>query len=172
MENYELREGSGQEEWGKIGPLKEPTPSNVKIRGAADKRRAKRSGEEEQTREEGREAQQTREGAAPGRGRTEERDVDAWSEEGEDDEMEGIREAVAEAIQEAEEHATAEELAQHAAKVTTTMAEAATITQRATRLSTTIVPPAVGHERGEPRTEKTPLQRLQDALTRKLGTTF
>jgi len=39
MENYELREGSGQEEWGRIGPMKDPTPANVKNRGGADKRR-------------------------------------------------------------------------------------------------------------------------------------
>jgi hypothetical protein len=36
MENYELREGSGQEEWGKIGPIKDPTPADAKNRGAGD----------------------------------------------------------------------------------------------------------------------------------------
>ena len=40
MENYELREGSGQGEWGRIGPIKDPTPANAKNKGAADKRRA------------------------------------------------------------------------------------------------------------------------------------
>ena len=53
-------------------------------------------------------------GAAPRRKRPEEREVDAWSEASEDEEMEGIREAVAEAIHEAEEQATTEEPAQQA----------------------------------------------------------
>jgi hypothetical protein len=39
MENYELREGSRQEEWGKIGPIKDPTPADAKNRGAEDRGR-------------------------------------------------------------------------------------------------------------------------------------
>jgi hypothetical protein len=46
MENCELREGSRHEEWGKIGPLKDPTPANVKSIGATDKRRTKRNVDE------------------------------------------------------------------------------------------------------------------------------
>ncbi len=39
MENYGLREGSDQEEWGKMGSLAEPTLANAKNRGATDRRR-------------------------------------------------------------------------------------------------------------------------------------
>ncbi len=42
IENYGLTEDSDQEEWGKMGPLAEPTPANAKNRGAAAKRRRQR----------------------------------------------------------------------------------------------------------------------------------
>jgi len=42
IKNYGLREGSEQEQWGQLGPLAEPTPSNAKNRGAADRRRRQR----------------------------------------------------------------------------------------------------------------------------------
>jgi hypothetical protein len=79
MENYELREGSGQEEWMKIGSLKNPTPTNARNNGATDWRGKERNGEDEHVTEEGREVQQ-RMGPEPGRERPEEREVDAWSE--------------------------------------------------------------------------------------------
>jgi hypothetical protein len=50
----------------KIGPLKDPTPANVKNRGATYMRRTERNREDEQVREEGREFQQ-RIWEAPGR---------------------------------------------------------------------------------------------------------
>ena len=34
MENYGLTERSDQEEWGKLGPLAEPTPTNAKKQGS------------------------------------------------------------------------------------------------------------------------------------------
>ena len=37
MQNHGLREGSEQEEWQKLGPLKEPTPAKTKNRGAANR---------------------------------------------------------------------------------------------------------------------------------------
>ena len=49
MENYGLTEGSDQEEWGKMGPLAEPTPANAKNKGAADRRR-RRTGHGKDTR--------------------------------------------------------------------------------------------------------------------------
>jgi hypothetical protein len=109
-------------------------------------------------------------GAAPGRERPEEQEVDAWSEASEDEEMVGIREAVAEAIHEAEDQTT-EEPTQHAAKVTTIMEEAIAPTAQATRAETSsaIAPPMASQERGEPRIGRTPLQRLQDAPKRRFG---
>jgi hypothetical protein len=86
MENYELREGSRHEEWRKIGPLKDPTPTNVENRGATDKRRTERKHEEKQVREEGRVMQHRMMGASPRRERPEEREVDAWGEASEDEE--------------------------------------------------------------------------------------
>jgi len=62
MENYELREGSRQEEWGKIGPLKDPTPANARNRGAADRKRGGASRTRPISKEAGNEMQ--------GRGRT------------------------------------------------------------------------------------------------------
>jgi hypothetical protein len=53
MENYGLTEGSGQEEWGKLGPLVEPTPTNAKYRGAADRTRLRRGQGRDMGRSEG-----------------------------------------------------------------------------------------------------------------------
>ena len=39
MENCDLEGGSGQEEWGKLEPLAEPTPANAKNMGAAEEGR-------------------------------------------------------------------------------------------------------------------------------------
>ena len=169
MENYELREGSRQEEWGKIGPLKDPTPANVKHRGATYRRVTKRDGEEQQVREEGREVQQRRE-AAPSRERPEEREENAWTKASEGEEMDGIRDAVAEAIHEAEEQASAEGPTQRESKDTTTMVEATTTSAQTARAETTTVgaPPMGSQERGEPRMGRTPLQRLHGALMRRL----
>jgi len=51
------------------------------------------------------------------------------------------------------------------------MTKVEALTQRATRSepSTTTAPPTASQKRGEPRMERTPLQRLQDALMRKFG---
>jgi hypothetical protein len=42
MQNHGMREGSEQEEWQKLGPLKEPIPANAKNRGATNRRGRRR----------------------------------------------------------------------------------------------------------------------------------
>ncbi len=111
-----MREGVEAHQARGNGPLKDPTIKNI---GVADKRRTEGDGEEQKERDEGMESQRIREDALE-RERPEEREVDAWSESSEDVEMDGIREAVAEAIQEAGEQAVAEGPTQRTAREVST----------------------------------------------------
>ena len=55
MKNYDITKGVEHEEWGKLGPLAEPTPANAKNIGSAyrRRRRTERGSERERTEEQG-----------------------------------------------------------------------------------------------------------------------
>jgi len=93
MENCGLREGSDQEEWGKLGPLAEPTPSNAKNKGAADRRRRRR--------EHGRDTG-TSEGGDNAHEGHEENDSQGRGEGSDESETEEVRRAMSETIWEME----------------------------------------------------------------------
>ena len=170
MEIYELREGSCQKEWRKMWPLKYPTLANVKNRGAADIRRAGSNWEEHQAEQDGQETQMGT-WAASAREGPEGREVDAWSDENEEEEMDEIREAVAEAIHDAEAQAVTQDTSQQAAESTSIMESSTPTTTQAAQdhPSITTTPAPASQERGEPRTGRTPLHRLHDALRRRFG---
>jgi hypothetical protein len=93
MQNYGLREGSKHEEWGRLGPLAEPTPANAKNKGEANRRSRRR----DEQRETGRSGEESRE-----REEQEGYDEQGGRVDNEAMETQEAREAMAEAIREME----------------------------------------------------------------------
>jgi hypothetical protein len=93
MENLGLRDDPEQEGWEKMGPLADPTPANAKNRGAAYRKRRRRD-------ENGRDNEAVNERQTTEVPRAQEEGIIEGGTE--DIEMDGIREAVAEAIYEEE----------------------------------------------------------------------
>jgi hypothetical protein len=93
MENYGMTKGSDQKEWGKMEPLAEPTPSNVKNSASAERRRRQR--------DHGRDTE-TGGGGDNARDRHEDKDRQNGEERSDESENEEVRRAMAEAIWEME----------------------------------------------------------------------